>query len=165
MRAFPIGEEVLAGSLPADSLEGKPELVIRLQDYCSVCWTGIWCSNWATTPEILIRHFRHLWGRDCTEVELLRIGARIWNLGRLINVHEGFRASDDTLPERMLEGAHEQGGAAGKVIGKDSLEAALQEYYSARGWTPDGVPTKQTLTDLGVDDALAGSIAEEVLRV
>lgn len=165
MRAFPIGEEVLAGSLPADSLEGKPELVIRLQDYCSVCWTGIWCSNWATTPEILIRHFRHLWGRDCTEVELLRIGARIWNLGRLINVREGFRASDDTLPERMLEGAHEQGGAAGKVIGKDSLEAALQEYYSARGWTPDGVPTKQTLTDLGVDDALAGSIAEEVLRV
>ena len=160
MRAYPTTEEVLVGSLPADSLEGKAELVVGLQDFCSVSWTGIWCSNWATSPEILGAQFRYLWGRDPDEAELMRVGARIWNLTRLLNLREGFDWTHDTVPERVLDDSHKDGGAAGNVIGREAFAAALQEYYRIRGWTPEGVPRPATLTRLGLDRALRDSIGE-----
>ena len=78
-------------------------------------------------------HFRHLWGRETSHEELMALGARVWNLGRLINLREGFTRGDDRLPE-ILSVPHPGGTAAGKAIGDEEFRAALDEYYALRGW-------------------------------
>ena len=78
---------------------------------------------------------------------LKTIGERVWNLERQFNLLAGLTRADDTLPERLLRTPAPSGTAAGKV---NELERMLPEYYEARGWTPDGEPTTQTLQRLGL---------------
>ena len=54
-------------------------------------------------------------------------------------------AKDDTLPPRLLNEAAQSGPAKGLVNG---LEKML--YYALRGWTPDGVPTNETMSKLAL---------------
>jgi len=82
-----------------------------------------------------------------TEERLYEMGERIWNLERLFNLAVGFTAADDTLPDRSLKEPAKTGAAAGKV---NELATMLPEYYEARGWAPDGTPTTQTLSRLGL---------------
>ena len=84
---------------------------------------------------------------DWPVARLLEIGERIWNLERRFNLAAGLTAADDTLPKRMLEDPAPGGTAKGKV---NELGKMLPEYYAARGWTPDGVPTEETLARLGL---------------
>ena len=41
------------------------------------------------------------------------------------------------------------GTGEGKV---NELDKMLPEYYAYRGWTPEGVPTAETLARLGLGD-------------
>jgi aldehyde:ferredoxin oxidoreductase len=47
----------------------------------------------------------------------------------------------------LLEVPSPSGTAKGKVC---ELDVMLPEYYKVRGWTKDGVPTKETLKRLGL---------------
>ncbi len=59
MRTYPIADEVIEGTRPADSLEGKPEQVIGGnvangfigQNFSSIKFSGIWCDFWAVDPD------------------------------------------------------------------------------------------------------------------
>jgi len=156
MRAFSAGDDILGGAGAADSLEGKARLVVDQQDFSAVAWTGVWCANMALDPDFLGAHFKHLWGRETTPEELLTIGARIWNLGRLLNLREGLRREDDRLPERILSVPHPDGVAAGKVLGAGAFREALDEYYRLRGWDAEGVPTRDTLSRLSLAELSPG---------
>ena len=150
MRAFTAGDDILGGEAPADSLEGKPALTVEQQDFSALAWTGVWCANMAVDTDFLGVHFRHLWGRETSHEELMTVGARIWNLGRLLNLREGLSRADDRLPD-ILDVPHPDGAAAGKAITSDEFRAALDEYYRVRGWDADGVPEEETLARLSVD--------------
>lgn len=91
-----------------------------------------------------------------TSERLLLTGERIWNLERLFNLAAGFTAADDTLPPRLLEEPAPSGVAKGRVA---ELDIMLPEYYALRGWTPDGVPTADTLARLGLGQALGAQRA------
>jgi aldehyde:ferredoxin oxidoreductase len=80
----------------------------------------------------------------------MTVGARIWNLGRLLNLREGLRRDDDRLPERILSVPHADGVAAGKTIGAEVFGEALDEYYGLRGWDAGGVPSEETLRRLSL---------------
>ncbi len=84
---------------------------------------------------------------DWTEERLLESGERTWNLERQYNLAAGLTSADDTLPKRLLEVPAPGGTAKGKVC---ELDVMLPEYYKLRGWTKDGVPTKETLARLGL---------------
>jgi aldehyde:ferredoxin oxidoreductase len=88
-----------------------------------------------------------------TPERLLEIGERVWTLERQFNLAAGLTAADDTLPKRLLEVPAPSGTAEGRV---SELPKMLPEYYAARGWTPDGVPTTDTLSRLGLAPAEAG---------
>jgi len=159
MRSYPIADEVLEGSRPADSLEGKAQQVIEGnvangfigQNFSSVKFSGIWCDFWAVDPAQLCQMFRHVFERDLGEDEVMLIGERIWNLGRLLNLREGVEP--DTLPRLLYDAgaAFAEGPSAGKSIGEQAFKDALQEYYRLRGWDETGVPTEAKLAAIGVD--------------
>jgi aldehyde:ferredoxin oxidoreductase len=150
MRAFTAADDILGGDAPADSLAGKPALVVEQQDFSALAWTGVWCANMYLDVDFIATHVRHLWARDVTDEELLAAGARIWNLGRLLNLREGLSREDDRLPA-ILGVPHADGAAAGRTLGAAEFQAALDEYYRLRGWDAEGVPSEETLTRLSVD--------------
>jgi aldehyde:ferredoxin oxidoreductase len=159
MRAFTAADDILGGTGAADSLEGKAQLVVGQQDFSAVAWTGVWCANMALDTEFIGVHLAHLWGRPAGHDEIMTIGARIWNLGRLLNLREGLGRSDDQLPERILSVPHPDGVAAGKTVGEDAFREALDEYYRLRGWDADGVPTGETLERLSLTGLAGGGQA------
>ncbi|MDD1704025.1 MAG: aldehyde ferredoxin oxidoreductase family protein [Methanoregula sp.] len=84
-------------------------------------------------------------GMPVDESELLRIGERIWNVQKLFNVRVGYTKVDDTLPDRLLTEPLKEGDPAGHVWRREPL---LDEYYAARGWDAEGIPTPAKLAEL-----------------
>ncbi len=155
MRSFPVGQEIVEGSLPAATFEGKADWVINAeaggQNFFALKFSGIWCDFWAIDLEQIGILMSHLWGREFSPDELMQIGERIWNLGRLFNLREGLTAADDSLPARMHDQPFAAGAAAGQVIDRDEFAQALAEYYALRGWDASGVPSEAKLSELGID--------------
>ncbi|MCX6364480.1 MAG: aldehyde ferredoxin oxidoreductase family protein [Actinobacteria bacterium] len=159
MRCYPIADEIVGGTLPPDTLEGKAQKVIWGnpaegmigENFSSVKFSGIWCDFWAITPEQIAQIFKHAWKREFSEDEVFQIGERVWNLGRLFNLREGVEPDD--IPQKLYaaEGAHTTGASAGRSIGTATFKAALQEFYQLRGWDENGVPSEAKLAELGVD--------------
>jgi len=81
--------------------------------------------------------------------EMIKAGERVFALQRLVNIRDGIRKKDDKLPPKMFIAA-KTGPRAGKI--PVPFEPALEKYYSMRGWDGDGVPTKDTLMELGLEE-------------
>jgi aldehyde:ferredoxin oxidoreductase len=48
----------------------------------------------------------------------------------------------------------DEGPSKGAVFTQDELDLLLDDYYEARGWTKEGVPTEQKLKGLGMEDLI-----------
>ncbi len=96
-------------------------------------------------------------GWDVTNGELLEAGERAHNVAKAYNVREGFLRDDDVLPERMYREKVPYGPNKGARIPRRDFEKALDRYYTARGWSLEGVPTKGKLENLDLTD-----VAEEI---
>lgn len=94
-------------------------------------------------------------GLDLTSEDVEIIGERVNNLARVFNITAGFTRADDTFPERILTEPIKEGASKGHYISKDELKLMLDEYYTARNWTRDGVPTREKLMELGLESAIA----------
>jgi aldehyde:ferredoxin oxidoreductase len=106
--------------------------------------------------ERYVEAVNHATGWELDRDELERIGERIYNLERLVNVERGVASRrTDTLPHRVLHEPIPDGPAAGMHCPPAELDRMLEEYYAFRGWDDDGVPTAETLRRLELAD-LAG---------
>ncbi len=76
------------------------------------------------------------------------INERASNLKRMYNARLGQSRKDDVLPQRVLEEQLPDGGAGQYT---PPFEAMLRDYYAARGWDGDGLPTTETLRRLGLE--------------
>jgi len=80
-------------------------------------------------------------GIDMDEAGLTQVYNRNRNLIRAINVRRGLRRADEKPPENHWKKRFPE------------LEAKLLDaYYKFRGWNNEGIPTKETLHGLGMDD-------------
>ena len=86
-------------------------------------------------------------GVGYTQESALLAGERIWNIERLFNIRAGLTTKDDALPERILEKPMPEGPSKGQVV---RLNEILPEYYKARGWDANGVPTAEKLAELSL---------------
>jgi len=84
-------------------------------------------------------------GHETTLDALLRAGERIFNLKRLYNIRCGVTGKDDVLPGRILHTPRRDAGTGDNV---PPLAAMLDEYYAARGWDLNGIPTDERLSAL-----------------
>lgn len=146
----PIGAEI-TGQIDMNAYEGKAVLVKEIQDRVNAIFTLVSCRfhEFVTPPEVYPRLVAAATGREISLEEFLRLGERIWNLERLFNLGAGLSRSDDALPERCFEPIKGEASEAA-VMDRKAFERMLDEYYAARGWDRDGVPTRKKLEELGI---------------
>jgi aldehyde:ferredoxin oxidoreductase len=151
VRGYTVASEVLGIPVKTDPLatEGKPGLVKAFQDATSVFDAAGIClfTSFAWTLADIQPQIQAACEGDWSLDKLNVVGERIWNMERQFNLEAGFTKQDDTLPPRLLTEAAKTGPAKGLVSG---LATMLPEYYEVRGWTPEGVPTSETLSRLGL---------------
>ena len=151
LRAYTVASEVLGIPVKTDPLvtEGKADLVKAFQDATSVFDSAGVCAftTFAWSLADLQPQLDAACEGDWTMEKLSLLGERVWNMERIFNNAAGFTAKDDDLPPRLKTEPAKTGPAKGLVNGIDKMRP---EYYKARGWTPEGVPTKETLDRLGL---------------
>jgi aldehyde:ferredoxin oxidoreductase len=93
-------------------------------------------------------------GIPMTDEELDKDGERIENLARLFNIREGKGTREyDTLPWKIENvPVPEEGPAKGVCVSDEELQLGLDDYYAARGWDSNGVPTVEKLESLGLGE-------------
>jgi aldehyde:ferredoxin oxidoreductase len=89
-------------------------------------------------------------GLTFTPEDVYAVGERCVNTARLFNVKAGFTRADDDLPKRLKTEELKAGGSKGAIISQEELDLMLDEYYEARGWTKEGIPTEEKLKELGI---------------
>ncbi|MCL6446845.1 MAG: aldehyde dehydrogenase [Armatimonadetes bacterium] len=79
-------------------------------------------------------------GLDLDDAELWKIARRNRNMVRANNIIRGLRRKDERPPDDHWKKRF------------PDYESKLQdEYYQFRGWNKEGIPTKETLNELGLD--------------
>ncbi|MCH9766084.1 MAG: aldehyde ferredoxin oxidoreductase family protein [Alphaproteobacteria bacterium] len=151
LRSYTVSSEILGIPEKTDPLEtdGKPALVKAFQDATAAVDSAGICvfTTFAWTLDDIAPQVDTACEGGWSSERLLETGERIWNMERMFNMQAGFTAKDDNLPPRLVTEPAKTGPAEGRVNG---LEKMLPEYYQLRGWTPDGVPTNETLSRLAV---------------
>ncbi len=87
-------------------------------------------------------------GIELDEHGLWEIGQRNRNLYRSLNVRRGMRRKDEAPPADHWA-----------IRDHEYEQKLLSDYYAYRGWTDDGVPTKETLDKLGL-----GYVSEDFVK-
>ncbi len=151
LRSYTVASEVLGIPIKTDPLvtEGKAELVKAFQDATSVFDSAGVCifTTFAWTLADLQPQLDAACEGGWSMEKLAELGERIWNMERQFNLAAGFTAKDDDLPPRLKTEPAKTGPAKGLVSGIDKMRP---EYYQARGWDGQGVPTRETLARLGL---------------
>jgi len=153
LRAWAVSQDAF-GKLEPKTFEGKPALVKDLEDLNSIKWSMIVCDFWLINYEEMAALLSPVWGKEVKAQELKIKGERIWNLGRLFNVREGFSRKDDKLPSKFFTQPLKGGPTDGIKVSEEEFEKALNEYYAIRGWNSNGIPKEETLKRLNLSTLL-----------
>ena len=132
----------------------KPEIVMFSENYCAIT-DAVGICKFSTTetyvfmPSDIAKALTALTGETFTDKQLLKCGERIVNVERCFNVREGFTRKEDLLPQRFLAEPLE-----GSTV---ELDMMLSKYYRIRGWSNQGIPTKEKLEELSLKSCTAHS--------
>lgn len=104
------------------------------------------------------RLYSSITGIHLSQGKLLKAGARIHTLERLLNNREGISRKDDTLPARFLV----EGRTCDPQRRRVPLAPMLEAYYRLRGYGVSGVPSVEKLHQLriGVPGSFSPANAE-----
>ena len=136
---------------------GKAEMAYNTANWSAVRDSLIVCSFCEGVFGFMLGqhhadHINKTVGWDLTLDELTKIGCRIHMMERAFNCREGLRRKDDHLPPRFLNEEIPSGNSKGFRTTPEELQEMLDEYYALRGWDSDGVPKKETLGKLGLEE-------------
>ena len=151
VRGYTISPEVLGlpEKLDQQSIKEKPVWVKAFQDLTSAVDSAGMClfTTFALGAPAIAAQISGATGVDYTPEDIAAVGERVYNMERMYNINVGFTKADDTLPDRMLHEPVPSGPMKGHV---SRLDEMLPEYYAARGWDENGVPTEAKLQELGL---------------
>ncbi len=149
MPSWPIAGDALGDDPEADAFgpAGKAAWVIGEQDENSAEWSLVGCDFLGYGAEDATRMLAAV-GLELTEAEYLQVGARVWNLIRLLNLREGWTAADDALPAGLANPLED----SGRALAPEVFRQMKEEYYRLRRWDADGRPTHELIEELGLMD-------------
>jgi aldehyde:ferredoxin oxidoreductase len=87
-------------------------------------------------------------GWDVDGAELRRTARRIVLAKRVFNIREGWRPSDDWLPQRLLAEPVTTGSGRVATLTPERLRGMIGAYYAGRGLDAQGRPDETALADL-----------------
>ena len=153
LRATMYVPELFQGVLDRFTVKGKAQPLKDLQELFTVLDCMILCkfgarNAFANSWDSMVMLTNAATGYGYTVEGLKQVGERVWNIERLFNLREGLSRKDDTLPERLFTVPIHDGPSKGAVVNKEDFEAELGQYYSIWGWSPEGVPTPETIARL-----------------
>ncbi|MES3517855.1 MAG: aldehyde ferredoxin oxidoreductase family protein [Natronomonas sp.] len=139
--------------------EGTPEFAARSQHFTALGDSLTQCrfvseGGWGKQINENYRDaINAATGWDLTVADVERIGERIYNLERIINVERGVASREtDTLSHRVMHEPIPDGPAEGMYCPPEELNAMLEEYYEFRGWDENGIPRSETLEGLELSE-------------
>ncbi len=156
------GDPLKVDSAWVGQTEGKAAFTIFSEDSMAVINALITCmysggTHWflvGTGPTMWSEVLNKITGWDTTPEELMRVGERIFNLQRLYNYKVmGWDYRNDAWADKRVYEPAESGVYRGREIPWDKI---LQEYYSIRGWSKEGIPTRAKIRDLKLDNLVSG---------
>ncbi|NJE13860.1 aldehyde ferredoxin oxidoreductase family protein [Thermococcus sp. LS2] len=143
--------------------EGKGEIAKYVQDETAIAETAVFCIFPFNTEMVTVDLYSKLL-YAATGIEefkdpkyLWLVGERIFNLERAFNAREGIDGKYDTMPERIVKEPVPREPSKGQVF---ELDILLKDYYKVRGWDERGIPTKEKLKELELQE-----VAEELEKV
>ena len=139
--------------------KGRGKMVKDREDLYTVIDSLIICKfsrgTYYNGFEDIAKLYRLVTGFEVTAEDMRRSGERINNVARLFNVREGLSRKDDTLPYKVMHHpVPDEGPSKGAYVSQEELDLLLDDYYEARGWTKDGIPTIEKLKELEMDDLI-----------
>lgn len=142
LRAYMVSPEVLG--IPKElldrfSTQDKARWTMDLQDLSTFVDSLVLCrfSQFSLGIDNYAEMYSAATGIEFDSADVMRTGARIYNIERMYNLQAGITKEDDTLPDRLLNQMVPDGPARGQTV---RLKGMLKEYYNLRGWSKDGVP-------------------------
>jgi aldehyde:ferredoxin oxidoreductase len=151
-RAWTVKAELYSPDLERFSFKDKAQIVKDVQDERAAFFSLVLCDFAPISVENCVDMWNLSTGFDHTTESYLECGERIWNLVRLFNLREGHNPSNDKLPQRIFKDSFTKGPVKGVHINQDDFNKSIQEYYSLRGWDKKGIPTKEKLKKLGLEN-------------
>lgn len=100
----------------------------------------------------LYRLFYLATGVNIHEEEMLTVAERVHNVERAYSCREGLGRKDDRLIGKWADEPVPNGPHKGETIDPQKWEGMLDDYYDRRGWNRNGIPTKEKLSELGLED-------------
>ncbi len=153
MRSFPIGVEVVEGTMPADTLdESKAEFNVDLPEplrfqvlrhLVRLLGDRLRADGHADEAPLEARRGRR--GDDAGRRARLEPGASVQPARGL---HQGRRRGPRSLAR---EAVHRRRSPPARSSAPRDFNEVLGQYYALRGWDENGVPTEAKLTELGID--------------
>lgn len=103
--------------------------------------------------EIGSKVFTAVTGIKKTERELYEEYDRLWTLERAIACREGRWALDDDFSDQFYASPCQyRGNTPDRFGGRTALKGILTKLYTLAGWDEYGIPTKERLRALGLED-------------
>ncbi|MEI6764893.1 MAG: aldehyde ferredoxin oxidoreductase family protein [Bacteroidota bacterium] len=130
--------------------EGKPPIVVDMQNYMSVFNPLGMCKFLfigRVGPKKVSEWLHLVCDWNLSQEDVMITGERLFNLKRLYNAKLGISRKDDNLPPRLFAEAKPDGSAKGVL---PNLGTMLYEYYNLRGWSQEGIPGKEKTAQLGL---------------
>lgn len=127
---------------------GKAEMVIKAQNLMHL-WENLALCKFSIFGGVTLNHIsswlRDTVGWELSPEELIEVGDRSFHLKRMLNVRWGWSRKNDNLPPRILTHRASDGGAGDHL---PPFNIMLADYYSARGWNQEGLPSRETVEEL-----------------
>jgi aldehyde:ferredoxin oxidoreductase len=139
--------------------KGRGKLVRDMEDVYNLIDSFIVCkfsrgTYYKELPD-MAKLYTLVTGYEITPEDLKKAGERIQNVARLFNIREGLGRKDDNLPYKVMhEPIQDEGPSKGAFVTQAELDLLLDDYYESRGWTKEGIPTKEKLKELGMEDLM-----------
>ncbi|UCB43587.1 MAG: aldehyde ferredoxin oxidoreductase family protein [Dehalococcoidales bacterium] len=137
-------------TIPAQELSPRK---VRLQLYHSL-WQHtlnclVFCQFVPMTSDKMVELVSGITGWNTSLWEMMKVGERVINMGRALNVREGTTRADDFLPKRFFT-PFNSGPLEGVAIKEAELAQAVETYYGMAGWDSEGRPTPAKLEELDI---------------
>ncbi len=139
-------------AMDGTSGEGKGRMTALMQNYMAV-FNALGICKFLffarVSHETLCKWVQGLTGWKMSSADLMESGERLYNLKRAYNVLMGASSENDKVAPRILETLR-----PGRPIeeGEKLFLDMRREYYRVRGWDEKGIPKKEKLLSLGLEE-------------